>query len=216
MTGTSSAGVATSLFLIEPQIMVDTGSLLTHRKSNIIPPDLLITHHHGDHNRNVGFYAEYNNENKTRVNIVDPVTDHHHALGGRRYELNNGIMAETIELDHTIKSVGYGIMNVDGTKEVAMMGDTRIDPLYEIPYILEYPVIVIECTNYDPEPSKISMYRRYGHLSWEEIKEVIMKNNDNYFHLIHPSSKLSFNQKRWIQDNLIEGAKIHNAAIWMS
>jgi ribonuclease BN (tRNA processing enzyme) len=218
ISGTSVAGVATSLFLIEPQIMVDAGALLTneHDDTNIIPSDLLITHHHGDHNRNIGFYAEQTNDRRrgNTVNIVDPVTDHHHALGGRRYSLNNGIFAETFELDHTIKSVGYGITSADGTKEVAIMGDTRIDPLYEMPEILDFPVIVIECTNYDANSNRIGMYRRYGHLSWKEIKDVIVNNKDNYFHLIHPSAKLDVRRKRWIQENLIERAGIHNAEIW--
>lgn len=214
MTGTSIAGVATSLFLMEPRIMVDAGALLKNRKTPIIPSDLLITHHHGDHNRNIGYYAEL--KGKKSVNIVDPVTDYHHGLGGRTYELTNEVHVKTIELDHTIKSIGYGLTSKDGTKEVAMMGDTRIDPLYKIPEILEYPVIVIECTNYNPSPNKINMYRRYGHLSWAEIKDVIINNRDIFFHLIHPSSMMTFKKKYWIQKNLIEGAGITNARIWMA
>lgn len=188
--------------------MVDAGALLSNNDGKVIPSDLLVTHHHGDHNRNVGYYVEKG------VRVFDPVSDHYHGLGGRTYNLTNRTTAYTFELDHTIKSVGYGISSKNGTKEVAIMGDTRIDPLYEIPEILDWPVIVIECTNYDPEPHRVQMYRKYGHLSWIEIKDIIQKNPDNYFHLIHPSSKLSVKQKRWIQENLIEGAGIRNAEIW--
>jgi len=188
--------------------MVDAGALLTHRERQIIPSDLLITHHHGDHNRFIGHYVEKG------VRIVDPVTDHYHGLGGRTYDMVNKATAHTFELDHTIKSIGYGISSEDGTKEVAIMGDTRIDPLIEIPEILDWPVIVIECTNYDPEPNRVRMYRKYGHLSWVEIKGIIKKNSDNYFHLIHPSSKISTENKAWIQENLIESEGIKNAEIW--
>jgi len=220
--GMSVAGVATSMYLVEPSIMVDAGALLTSRCKPVIPSHLLITHHHSDHNRHIGYYAS------RRVNIIDPitnpntkpvtnpVTNPNNSLGGRVYEMSNGIVARTIKLNHTVKSVGYGIESLDGTKEVVMMGDTRIDPLYEIPTILDYPVIVIECTNYDSDPQKIDMYNRYGHISWKEIKMIIDKNRDNYFHLIHPSSKLSKRQKYLIQKELITDNGIRNASIWLN
>jgi hypothetical protein len=212
ITGNSVSGLATSLYLVEPQIMVDAGTFVKINDTVVIPNDLLITHHHGDHNRVMGQHA------KNNVTITDPVTEHHHNLGEKQYNMNvMNIIARTFELDHTVKCVGYGIeSNINGKsqKEVLMMGDTRIDPFYEIKELLDYPVVVVECTNYDPEPHRIRMYKTYGHLSWLELRHVIKQNPDIYFHLIHPSSKLSRKQKWWIQKNLIE-KEVHNAHMWI-
>lgn len=210
LAGFSVAGLYTVLYLVEPGIMVDCGRHIKDVDgSPIVPPHLLITHHHGDHVRNYGFCKNFGTK------IIDPVTDHKYDLLHKRYDLDPTTHVRTFPLDHTVSSVGYGIHH--GTEsnrdpQVLMMGDTRIDPFYEHRQIYDYPVIVVECTNYDH--TKDDHYRKWGHINWTDIKPIIVKHPDITFHLIHPSQKIS--QKKCIEyQKTIESLGIRNAFIWI-
>lgn len=210
ITGYSVGGLYTSLCITEPGIMVDCGKLITDVDGKpIVPPHLLVTHHHGDHVRNIGFYRKFNS------NIVDAVSHHKYDLMHKEFRLDDTIGVRTLALDHTVQSVAYGIhtfKNGVEQPEVLVMGDTRINPFHEHSDIYKYPVVVVECTNYDPYKNK--MYHDSGHISWQEILPVIQKNPQMHFHLIHPSQKMSYTELVKARKILIDDAGIKNAEIW--
>ena len=211
IAGHSTAGKGTSLYLIEPSIMVDAGRYVITNRKPVVPSDLLITHNHSDHIRHLDRYK------KLGVDIINPTNEDADNLRNKFYAMSGScVIVKTYELSHTVKSVGFGIMAFNGRilqKEVLILGDTLIDPFYEIPELLDYPVIVVECTNYYFD--KMSMYRQLGHINWLEIRDVILKNKDIYFHLIHPSSNLSKSSKLELQSKFINGEGIENAEIWI-
>jgi hypothetical protein len=204
-----------SLVKIKP----DNGSLVKINDPIIKSDNALITHHHMDHTRYVGRCRDSDHC------VIDAVLDNYNRddkYYGIRYpehkiDHSSTLIVKVHELDHTVKSVAHGTHSIklgyDRRPEVLFFGDTRIYPLYETPDIFKYPVMVIECTNYDPD--KVAFYKRSGYISWQEIEPLIKANKDIYFLLIHPSSMMCQNMKRLVQRDLIDAQGIQNAEIWI-
>jgi ribonuclease Z len=85
-----------------------------------------------------------------------------------------------------IKKDGVNITNIINEKIFLFLGDTNKNILLN-KSIYEYPSIIIECTYiYDNE---IELAKKNKHIHWNDIKSIIIENNQIQFILIHFSMK---------------------------
>jgi ribonuclease BN (tRNA processing enzyme) len=127
----------------------------------------------------------------------------------------DNLLVEVVEGYHSIPSYGYGFnivtqklkkeyhglpgkeiakLRKDGVQiteeicrpELIFYGDTTAKTLLVDSDWKKYPVIVIECTIYEPE-DVVKQERLEEHIAWFQIEDVIKSNLDNYFVFIHSS-----------------------------
>ncbi|MGI5184477.1 MBL fold metallo-hydrolase [Dactylosporangium sp. CA-152071] len=79
---------------------------------------------------------------------------------------------EGVEIDHEVV-----------TPLVAFLGDTRPDVFTRSPWLLDYPVVVTECTFLGDD--QLERARRIGHTVWSELRPVVEANPATTFVLTH-------------------------------
>ena len=143
---------------------------------------------------------------------------------------NNNIIVEVFESDHRVPTVSYGFSevkkkikdeykdlssneivelkknNVEITNEVIFKkflfcGDTTIN-IFANPNILTYPDIIIECTYF--EDIDIDSAASKKHMHWYDLRQVISKNPQIIFNIIHISAKY----KNMVFSNIIETTNV--------
>ena len=67
---------------------------------------------------------------------------------------------EGVEIDHEV-----------ATPLFAFLGDTRPDVFARSPWLLDYPVVVTECTFLDDD--QLERARRIGHTVWSELRPIV-------------------------------------------
>ena len=72
------------------------------------------------------------------------------------------------------------------------MGDTRPSVFKRNPWVLDYPVVITECTFLNEED--IALAHEAGHTHWTALKPFIEANPDTTFVLIHFSLRHSDSQ----------------------
>lgn len=70
--------------------------------------------------------------------------------------------------------------------ELIFYGDTTAKTLCEDKDWKKYPVVIIECTIFEPE-EMVKPERLEEHIAWFQIEDVIKNNPNNYFVFIHSS-----------------------------
>lgn len=118
------------------------------------------------------------------------------------------------ECKHSVPSVGYGIVEnrkkllpellglpvkdlrklnenekyyFKPIKLICFLGDTMIDVFEMNPEILDYPIVVVECTFL--EASELENAHSKNHICWSELLPIVIKNPKVTFVLIHFSDK---------------------------
>jgi ribonuclease Z len=79
------------------------------------------------------------------------------------------------------------ITNEITEKKFAYICDTKIDILETHPAILNFPIIIIECTFLYDDDLEVSKEKK--HIHWQELKPYILGNPDKLFILIHFSQR---------------------------
>jgi ribonuclease Z len=82
---------------------------------------------------------------------------------------------------------GISITHEVTEKQLAYICDTKIDILEIHPEILEFPVIIIECTFLYEEDIEIAKEKK--HIHWNDLKPYILRNPERLFILIHFSQR---------------------------
>lgn len=127
---------------------------------------------------------------------------------------NINYMIDIIKCEHSVPSVGYGISetrkkllqkyigvpiniikNTDNkelyyekkVKKICFLGDTNINVFKNSPQILEYPIVIVECTFL--EASELKNAHKKFHICWTELEQIVRDNPDTTFVLIHFSNK---------------------------
>ena len=85
---------------------------------------------------------------------------------------------EGVEIDHEV-----------ATPLFAFLGDTRPDVFARSPWLLDYPVVVTECTFLDDD--QLERARRIGHTVWSELRPIVEANPATTFVLTHFSLRHS-------------------------
>jgi len=65
----------------------------------------------------------------------------------------------------------------------AFLGDTTAKVFETAPQILEYPVIIVECTHFADD--QYSAAANGGHTHWSDLKEIVRQHPQITFVLIH-------------------------------
>ena len=99
MNGYSKAGLGTSLFLEEPNVMIDAGVRPTKFYSQFVPKTVLITHEHGDHCKFAKHVAKSidnsdGNLNGSPIPSADRTFSHGHIPNGGGARLDLGIVID--------------------------------------------------------------------------------------------------------------------------
>ena len=79
------------------------------------------------------------------------------------------------------------ITNEITEKKFAYICDTKINILEIHPEILDFPIIIIECTFLYDDDLEVSKEKK--HIHWQELKPYILENHDKLFILIHFSQR---------------------------
>eukprot|EP01130_Rhizamoeba_saxonica_P004135 TRINITY_DN1704_c0_g1_i2.p1 TRINITY_DN1704_c0_g1~~TRINITY_DN1704_c0_g1_i2.p1 ORF type:complete len:290 (-),score=51.49 TRINITY_DN1704_c0_g1_i2:407-1276(-) len=157
---------------------------------------------------------------------------------GDTHQLNKNYHVEVFAVCHTVPAVGYGFYELRNklkpeyqglpgreigqlrkqgvaintllkVHKFVFLGDTTIQVFEQSPAILEYPVIIIECTFLDPDHE--AMAKGAGHVHWQHLEPYVVDHPDTTFILIHFS--LRYKNKE-IVEFFID--KPGNAIPWVS
>lgn len=162
----------------------------------------------------------------------------------KRVVLNKQSMElETVAADHNIPTVVYGFSLIKDKlnpafaslsgKEIAQLKksgtkvtveviekkfsyvlDTSIKILEDSPFLLEYPVVIIECTflfDDDIETAKTKM-----HIHWKELKPYVIQNPNVFFILTHFSLRYRDQEIRSFFENIDKTEGIKNVYPWLT
>ena len=117
-------------------------------------------------------------------------------------------------LTYVIPSYSYGI-SYNEQKQVLFMGNTSIKTLERTNYWTDYPVVFIECMNYNNIKSIIKNYQDIQHLSISELIPFMAKYTDISFILTHSSTNIHSNNINNIYDNIKNTHKLNNVYLWI-
>ncbi len=105
--------------------------------------------------------------------------------------IKNKLKEEFIGIDYQeikkLRLEGVQITHEVVEKQFTYICDTKIDILVKHPEILDFPIIIIECTFLYEEDIEIAKEKK--HIHWNELKPYILKNPDRLFILIHFSQR---------------------------
>lgn len=156
---------------------------------------------------------------------------------------NNKYFVKVYELDHSVLAYGYGLfqtrtklkseyldLNKDEiiklrknkvviTEEkvypqIVYLCDTTTKIFTSSPEVLTFPYVVVECTFlYDYEKEKVKK-----HIHWDDIKDIIINNQQCMFILIHFSMRYSQDEITAFFDKEREQEKenLNNIYIWLN
>jgi ribonuclease Z len=82
-----------------------------------------------------------------------------------------------------LKKKGIEITDTVYEPNIAFVWDTTIQVLKNNPGILNYPVIMIECTFLYEDDYELSISKK--HIHWNSLKPYVVRNPDKYFVLVH-------------------------------
>ena len=176
---------------------------------------------------------------KIKLNIV-PVCSERTT---RRIQANNQkLELDTVCADHSVDTVVYGFSVVknklnpmyDGMsgQKIKELKDTGVAVTIEIiekkfcfvldtssiilemsPFLLEYPVVIIECTFlYDDE---VVTATKKKHIHWQQLKPYVIMHPKTQFILTHFSQKYKNNDVKKFFDNVKECENIINVIPWL-
>lgn len=176
---------------------------------------------------------------KLKLTIV-PISNNRNTL--RIIANNQKLEVETVGADHSIDTVVYGFSTIknklnpiyDGLngQKIKEMKDSGINVTIEIiekkfcfvldtssnileshPFLLEYPVIIIECTFlYDDE---VITATNKKHIHWLQLKPYVISHPKIQFILAHFSQKYKMNDIKQFFDNIKETENITNIIPWL-
>lgn len=99
---------------------------------------------------------------------------------GDNFEID-GYTINIIECFHSVPTVGY-LFSKKEEKIFCYIGDTSIK-IFEKKEILEYSLIIIECTFLDDEHEINAIDN--DHIHWNQLRPIVLKNPKTLFLLIH-------------------------------
>lgn len=153
------------------------------------------------------------------------------------------MMLDTVGADHSVPTVVYGFSMVKDKldpkyaslsgKEIGVLRkqkipvtveviekkfcyvlDTSIKVLEESPFLLEYPIIIIECTFLFDDELPLASQKK--HIHWLELKPYILKNPNSLFILTHFSMRYKDREIREFFDEIQKKESIANIHPWMT
>jgi ribonuclease BN (tRNA processing enzyme) len=218
--GYSNGGKATTYYIPQIDTMVDAGIKIYNNiaiGTFIMPKHLLITHNHHDHTRNTNWYYKNNYDN---IEVLSPYVvknagdNYHNVYDNMNHQSTLSCRYTIQELTHRIPSYSYGITYND-EKQVLFMGDTNIDVLYHTSFWKDYPVIFIECTNYNDRKDLVFKYHKWGHISLADILPFIQQFKDIRFVLTHSGSNFNYSDEIKLNKLLKNNYKLKNVYVWI-
>jgi hypothetical protein len=173
--------------------------------------------------------------------IMNPISPKYNA---QRILINKQLMlVETVSADHTIPTVVYGFscirdkldpkysglsgkelgaLRKEGIcitselieKKFCYVLDTSIKILSDSPFLLEYPIIIIECTFLFDEELPLANLKK--HIHWQELKPYIISNPKSLFILTHFSMRYKDIEIDSFFKNVIDKESITNIHVWLT
>ncbi len=162
----------------------------------------------------------------------------------QRFITNKQIMVlETVAADHSIPTVVYGFSQVKNKlnplymglpgKEIAQLKksgisvnieitekkfcyvlDTSIKIFEDSPFLLEYPVVIVECTFlFDDE---LVQAIKKKHIHWNQLKPYVVNNPNVLFILVHFSQRYSDSQINTFFNKISTEEGIKNFHPWLT
>ena len=105
----------------------------------------------------------------------------------KKNKLKDSFLGMTNLEIRNLKISGVEITTECVEKKFAYVCDTKIDILENHPEILDFPIIIIECTFlYDDD---LAVSKEKKHIHWKELKPYILKKPNQLFILIHFSQR---------------------------
>jgi ribonuclease Z len=161
----------------------------------------------------------------------------------RRLTLNKQLFElETVGADHSVPTVVYGFSIVKDKLNPLYLGltssekkelkkttcitvevvekkfcyvlDTSIKVLEDNPFLLEYPVVIIECTFLMDDEVKHADLKK--HIHWLQLKPYVVNNPNVYFILTHFSLKYRDPEIRQFFENVVAQDGIQNIYPWLT
>lgn len=257
ISGFSIAALRTGFYIKELNIMLDAGL-----HANFVPEVILVTHQHLDHCVNLPSLL-YSNKTNIKIflpkessdKVIDYIgscfnmtsntnnydktqSDITNVIPNTIYKLHNNIVIEIIKCDHTVPTVGYGIIQRKKKLKKEYIGltgkelkqlkldNTVIDEEIDSPFLCylgdtskevfsekeieKYPVIMIECTFILDD--EIKRADETKHMHWNYLKDYVNKHPDITFILYHFSSRY----KPSVIDDFFKKLDIKNVIPWIS
>ena len=94
----------------------------------------------------------------------------------------------------------------------AFLGDTHASVFARHPWVLEYPVVITECTYLDD--SQKERADRVGHTVWRDLEPVVRAHPDTTFVLIHFSLRHSDRQVVEFFEREMQKGGLDNVVVW--
>jgi len=91
--------------------------------------------------------------------------------------------------------------------------DTTTKVLEDNPFILDYPIVIIECTFLEPDHKDQADVTK--HIHWNDLKPYVMKHKDIIFMLIHFSLRYKDEDIDAFFKKEMEENNIHNLKVWV-
>jgi len=94
-----------------------------------------------------------------------------------------------------LRKEGVEVSDIKFKKLFLFCTDSTVEPFLTTPELLEYPVVIVECTFLDDD--NLTKTQTSSHMHWNSLKPVVQKNPNVTFVLIHFSMKYS---KKYIKE----------------
>jgi ribonuclease Z len=94
----------------------------------------------------------------------------------------------------------------------AYLGDSDVTVFVDNPWLLEYPVVVTECTYLDD--AHLDRAGKVGHTVWSQLRPIVRANPQTTFVLIHFS--LRHSDRDILEFFARDGAPLDNVVVWAS
>lgn len=155
----------------------------------------------------------------------------------------NKLIVRSFDCDHSIPTVSYGVSLIKKKlnpeyaglkgKEIADLRKSGVDVSIEIPdkkfafvcdtsikifemnpFILEYPLVFIECSFILDGEEQTAVEKK--HIHWKELKPYVLANKQTKFMLIHFSLRYKDEEIKEFFDKELSDENIENVELWLS
>lgn len=113
-----------------------------------------------------------------------------------------------------LKVNGINVSQVVTEKKFCYVLDTSIKIFEEHKFLLEYPVIIVECTFFTDD--EIEQANKRKHIHWLQLKPYVVQNPNALFILVHFSERHKENEIKIFFDNIKNVDGITNIHPWLT
>jgi len=101
-------------------------------------------------------------------------------------------------------------------KKFSYVLDTGIEIFEKNPFLLEYPVAIVECTFLLDNNDELEQAIKKKHIHWNQLKPYVVQNPNVLFILVHFSQRYSDSQIKTFFNKVIAEDNISNIHPWLT